>query len=527
MNYSRKHNTLPVLLVVLDGWGIAPSTPTNAIAMARTPTFDRLVKTYPTTRLEASGTGVGLFDHIVGNSEVGHVNLGAGRIVEQDIVIINNAIADGSFFQNPILVHAIEHAKNNRKKLHLLGMLSDAGVHSYLPHLFALLELAKRHDFKDVYVHGFTDGRDAPPTSAISFIEIVQKKMKELQVGKLASLAGRFYAMDRIHQWERPAELYHTMVQGKNVFHGTPEQYIRQCYEKGITDEFIPPASFSDDHVAIGGVENGDSLVFWHLRSDRARQLTKAFVKKDFTEFSRGSALENLYFVAFTDFGDDLEVKTAFETRPTPNNVTKVLSDQGGLTQLFVAESEKYSHVSYFFHGNSIERLPREELIKIDSPQVKYYVKTPRMSAEKITRVVVEDIESKFQDRRDFTMINFSNADMIGHTGDLHATIRACEYIDKQLKVLARTIEKFGGHMIITADHGNAEEMMDLQTHEPSTSHTANPVPLILFSTDPRFQKERIRLKAGVLGNVAPTLLSLMKIQKPPEMTQNSLIMEL
>jgi 2,3-bisphosphoglycerate-independent phosphoglycerate mutase len=522
MKFCAKNNVPPILMVVLDGFGIAPNSPYNAIKNAYTPNLDSLFSNFPHCQLKAAGTAVGLIDGIVGNSEVGHMNLGAGRVVDEDLVIINKAIQDKSFFKNKVLVQAMRHVKKNNSRLHLMGLLSDAGVHSYLPHLFALLDLAKQKGVTEVFIHGFTDGRDVPQTSAVGFVDLVQKYIQEKGVGKIATLAGRFYAMDRIDQWSRSAKVYHTMISGQPKFQGSADDYLRESYDKGVTDEFLRPVSLvGEDHEGV--IHDNDAIVFWHLRSDRARQLTKAFVQRDFTQFFRGNMLRNLNFVALTDFGSDLsDVETAFAKPQLVNSLPEVLAAQSSLQQLYIAEAEKFPHVSYFFHGGKIDRLPNEDLIKLDSPHVQNYASRPAMASDKVTEMVLEDISETYNQRHDFTLMNLSNADMIAHTGNYEKTIIAVEYLDKYIGELYRKIREVGGTMIITADHGNAEIMFDPIERSIDPSHSENPVPFLLIP-DKNINVTTMKLKDGVLGNVAPTILELFKIPKPKEMTEGSL----
>lgn len=525
MTYSQQENVQPVILAVLDGWGVAPPGPYNAITQAKTPVMDMLQKTYPYTTLKASGKAVGLIDGIVGNSEVGHMNLGAGRIVSQDLVNVNRTIEDGTFMNNSVLLDAMKHAKQNQKKLHLLGMLSDSGVHSYLPHLFELLKMAKANGLEEVYVHGITDGRDSHPASAIGYLQLVREKIAEIGVGKIASLSGRFYAMDRIFQWDRSAKLYHALVQGSPLYSGTPEKYLQDCYDRGVTDEFISPMTFVTNHKADGPIGNGDSIIFWHLRSDRARQITKMFVQKEFSDFPRGRMLEDIKFVAFTDFGNDLNVPTAFKTYPVERSLPEIFSEINDFHHLYVAEAEKYPHISYFFHGSSSIRLPGEDIVRVESPRVRNYSATPAMSSNQVTQIVKIDLQEMFHHRHDFVLVNYSNADMLGHSGKINKAIEAVEILDAQLGEIYKLIQQKGGTLIITADHGNAEVMRDPDTREENTSHTISDVPFILVSTDPRYQKEAIRLhENGILANVAPTILQLLNIPKPDVMKGESLI---
>lgn len=524
MKYSHKHGVTPVLMVVLDGYGIGRKTPYNAITRAKKPFLDEVAKKYPATRLQAAGEAVGLYNNVVGNSEVGHMNLGAGRIVDQDLVTINRAIEDGSFHRNVALNAALRHVKKHKGRLHLLGMISSGGVHSYLPHLFSLMRLAKLRGVKQVLIHGFTDGRDTPATSAVGYVQLIQEQIRRIGVGSIASLTGRYYAMDRVAQWDRSEALYHALVHGQPEFSETPQEYLSQNYKKGITDEYIPPVVFPPARGTMH-VQKGDAVIFWHLRSDRARQLTKAFVEKRFTGFPRGEMIKNLYFVALTDFGDDLNVATAFPTYPLHNALPRVFSKTPDFTQMYVAEAEKFPHVTYFFHGSSQERLHGENIVKVPSPIVKSYVTTPTMGARAITRLIIADM-NEGELRHDFILANYSNVDVLGHTGNLKQAVRAVEIIDKELARIWKVMQKKGGTMIIVADHGNAEVMYDKETREVLTSHTTNPVPCMILSTSKKLSKKNIRLEEGVLANVAPTVLELLKIKKPKEMTHKSLIIK-
>ena len=525
MEYCKKKNIVPTIAVILDGWGIAPPAPDNAITLAKKPNIDWLYANGNTTELLASGEAVGLTDDLTGNSEVGHMNLGAGRVVVQDLVYINESIRDGSFFKNKVLLDAMQHVKRNGSKLHLLGMISRGGVHSWLPHLFALLEMAKQQGVRHVEIHAITDGRDAAPQYALEAIAEIRDHIAKLGVGNIATLFGRYYAMDRIYQWERSAKVYRTMVFGHHATDDTAEDVLQNAYDEGRTDEFITPTYLTPPDKHRATVEDNDAMVFWHLRSDRARQLAKAFVQKDFTGFNRGRVPKNFKFVAFTDFGSDLKVETAFLTYPLKNTLPAVLAKIPHLTQAYLAESEKFPHVSYFFHGSSNVRLPNEDIMRIPSPVVMSYESTPEMSAARITEIVLDDLLHANELRHDFYLVNYSNADSLGHTGNLAATIRAVEFLDEQIGRLIQAIKRVGGNLIITADHGNAEDMVDEKTGQRDTAHSISAVPLLLYSTDPYFSRDAISLaKRGVLADFAPTVLELLAISKPSEMTGQSLI---
>lgn len=525
MHYRTDKKVVPVLAIVLDGWGIATPGPGNAITLARKPNYDWLMANAPHTELLASGEAVGLVDDVNGNSEVGHMNLGAGRVVPQDLVIVNEAIKDGSFFKNAVLLEAMRHVKRNHSALHLLGMISRGGVHSWLPHLFALLEMAKREGIEKVYIHAITDGRDAPTQSALEAVNEINQRCEKLGIGRIVSVFGRFYAMDRVDQWERSAKVYRTMVFGHHATTDHAADVLNSAYEEGRTDEFIAPTALVEGDEKPVVVKDNDALIFWHLRSDRARQLTKSFVQRDFTGFNRGPMLRNLRFIAFTDFGSDLQVETAFPTTPIQNTLPAYLSKVPHLTQAYLAESEKFPHISYFFHGSSNTRLPNEDVMNIPSPVVMSYQATPEMSAGRLTEIVLDDLLHAGDLRHDFYLVNFANADAVGHTGNLAGTIRAVEFLDQQLGRIVEAIKRVGGTIVITADHGNAEMMLNPKSGTPDTAHSTNSVPLIVYSTDPLFAPKQITLaKQGVLADFAPTVLELLGLPKPSEMSGVSLI---
>ena len=449
----------------------------------------------------------------MGNSEVGHTNIGAGRIVYQELTRITKSIEEGDFFSNPELVGAIENCKKNHSKLHIMGLLSDGGVHSHIRHLYALLELAKRKDFEDVYVHCFLDGRDTPPASAEGYIVDLEKKMEEKGVGRIASITGRFYAMDRDKRWQRIERAYNALVHGEGEKETSATIAIEKSYQKEVFDEFVEPTVIcNNSNEAIATISKNDSVIFFNFRPDRAREITRTLVDKDFKEFQR--EYFPLYYVCFTNYDETIKnVHIAFKKEEIKNTFGEIISKKG-MTQLRIAETEKYAHVTFFFNGGEEKQYPGEDRILIPSPKVETYDMKPEMSAIEVTDKVVEAINSK---KYDTIILNYANPDMVGHTGSLEAAIKALETIDKCAGRVVEAVEKNEGVLLITADHGNSEQMIDYATGEPHTAHTTNPVPLILIGKD-------AKLKEGRLADLTPTMLDIMGIKKPEEMTGESLI---
>ena len=504
------------MLMILDGFGDNPNKDGNAIKMAKTPNIDRLMKKYSNVDIGTSGLAVGLPEGQMGNSEVGHTNIGAGRIVYQELTRITKSIEDGDFFSNPEFISAIENCKKNNSKLHILGLVSDGGVHSHNRHLYGLLEMAKRRDFEDVYVHCFLDGRDTPPASAESYILKLQDKMNEKGVGKIASLSGRFYAMDRDKRWQRVQKCYDALVNGKGNKANSSIKAIEDSYQKEVFDEFVEPTVICNGEEPVATIGKNDSVIFFNFRPDRAREITRAIVDPNFDGFETKKDL-NTYFVCFTSYDETMpNVHIAFKKEPLKNTFGEYISNKG-YTQLRIAETEKYAHVTFFFNGGEEKQYEGEDRILVPSPKVETYDMKPEMSAYEVTDKVLEAIS---QDKYDSIILNYANTDMVGHTGSLPAAIKAVETVDECVGKVVKLVEEKQGNLLITADHGNAEQMIDYKTGEPHTAHTTNPVPLILVTAN-----EKLKLKSGgKLADLAPTMLDLMNLEKPEEMTGTSLL---
>ena len=505
----------PVMLMILDGFGINEKTDGNAVKLAKTPNIDKLMKKYPNTIMYTSGLKVGLPDGQMGNSEVGHTNIGAGRIVYQELTKITKSIEDGDFFAIPEFIEAIENCKKHNSKLHILGLLSDGGVHSHIRHLYGLLEMAKRRDFEDVYVHCFLDGRDTPPASAEGYITQLEEKMKEKKVGKIASISGRYYAMDRDKRWDRVKKCYDALVRGEGNKATSATIAIEDSYQKEVFDEFVEPTVIVNNDTPIATIGENDSVIFFNFRPDRAREITRAIVDPEFDGFETEKI--NTYFVCFTNYDETMpNVKIAFKKEPLVNTFGEVVS-KNGLKQLRIAETEKYAHVTFFFNGGEEKQYKGEDRILVPSPKVETYDLKPEMSAYEVTDKVLEAIKS---DKYDAIILNYANTDMVGHTGSLVAAIKAVEAVDECVGKVVKLVEEKDGNMLITADHGNAEQMVDYKTGEPHTAHTTNPVPLILVTSN-----KNLKLKSGgKLADLAPTMLDLMNLEKPEEMTGISLL---
>lgn len=512
-----KKKRKPTVLIILDGWGMALPSKGNAVTQADTPYFDSLWETYPRTLLRTHGEAAGLPHGIAGNSEVGHMNMGAGRIVKQDVVKINEGIENGSFFQNSTLLSAIRYVQVRKSRLHLMGLLSDGMVHSDLNHLRTLLKLCKKEKVHKIYIHAFLDGRDTPPKSALKYIDQVEKWTKELKVGKITSVCGRYYAMDRAHKWDRTKRVFNMMIHGQDKQARSAKEAIEKSYKKGKTDEFVEPTFILYDHERTT-VQDNDAIIFFNLRSDRARQLTKPFVLDDFTFFDRKKMPKNIFFVGLTNFGDDLPMLTAFPEHRIPMALPETLSKVPRLKQIYITEEEKFGPVAYFFHGGFSIPFENEDRIMIKSKDVATYDLAPEMSAGEITEAVLKNLK-----KYNFILMNYANPDMLGHTGNIKAAIQGLEFVDKCLAKVIDQILKQKGNAIITADHGNADEMLDLETGKPITSHSKNPVPFIVVGKT-YARKRKKELKEGILGDVAPTILDIMNQTIPEEMTGRSLL---
>ena len=504
------------MLMILDGFGDNPNHDGNAIQLAKTPNIDKIMKKYSHAEIDTSGLAVGLPEGQMGNSEVGHTNIGAGRIVYQELTRITKSIEEGEFFTNPEFIAAIENCKKYNSKLHILGLLSDGGVHSHNRHLYGLLEMAKRRDFENVYVHCFLDGRDTPPASAEGYIMKLQEKMAEKEMGKIASIAGRFYAMDRDKRWERVKKCYDALVKGEGNKAGNPVKAIEDSYQKEVFDEFVEPTLICNGEEPIATIGEHDSVIFFNFRPDRAREITRALVDPDFDGFEHQKDL-SLYYVCFTNYDESMpNVHVAFKKESLSNTFGEYVSKKG-YTQLRIAETEKYAHVTFFFNGGEEKQYEGEDRILVPSPKVETYDQKPEMSAYEVTDKVLQAIEN---DQYDCIILNYANTDMVGHTGSLEAAIKAVEAVDECVGKVVELVEKKQGNLLITADHGNAEQMIDYRTGEPHTAHTTNPVPLILVTND-----QTLKLKTGgKLADLAPTLLDLMHLEKPEEMSGDSLL---
>jgi 2,3-bisphosphoglycerate-independent phosphoglycerate mutase len=494
-----------ILLIILDGWGISERVEGNAIRQAHTPNYDRLLSQYPHSELGASGEDVGLPDRQMGNSEVGHMNLGAGRIVYQDYTRINRAIRDKSFFEEKILLEAVENVRKNNSQLHLIGLVSDGGVHSHISHVAALLELAADYSVETV-VHPFLDGRDVLPKSASIYLQQLGKEMKEKGVGTIGTLMGRYYAMDRDNRWRRTQRAYEALTGIEGLKATSVEDALKASYERKEYDEFVQPTIIGDT------IRERDSVIFFNFRPDRARQLTRAFVDDPFAHFEREKL--NIYFVCMTEYEEDIDVPVVFPPLSFKNTLGEVLS-KNNLNQLRIAETEKYYHVTYFFNGGEEDRFKGEDRILIPSPKVATYDLKPEMSAYEITKRMIKEILSE---KYDVIILNFANPDMVAHTGDLSAGIKAIEAVDECVGRIidACNVDASENVVLITADHGNAEQMTEIDTGEPYTAHTSNPVPFIIT--------KQCAVRPGILADIAPTILDLLGIEKPQEMDGESLI---
>lgn len=505
----------PTALIILDGFGLSDRIDGNAVVAAKTPTVDWLNVNAPKSHLSASGGSVGLMDGQMGDSNVGHLNIGAGRIVYQDVVRISKSIKDGDFFSNKILLNAMNHPKQTGGALHLMGLVSPGGVHSHSEHLYALLQMAKDQGLTKVFVHAFLDGRDVPPSSAEQYLADLEEAIRKIGIGKVASVSGRYYAMDRDKRWERVSQAYNALL-GVGRTSSDSASAIRDAYAKGETDEFVIPTVIVEDGQVVGPIKDGDSVLFFNFRSDRARELSWALILDDFDGFDRGQQLKIAY-ATMTQYDAQLNVPFAFEPQDFKNTLGEYLASLGK-TQLRIAETEKYAHVTFFFNGGVEEPNPGEERILVPSPKVATYDLQPEMSAPEVTNQVVNAIK---RGTFDLIVLNYANCDMVGHTGVFDAAVKAVETVDHGLGQVLEAIKAQGGMALITADHGNAEQMVDPQSGETYTAHTTNLVPVWLFNAPANYG-----LKSGILADLAPSLLDLMNIPQPVEMTGESLIVK-
>jgi 2,3-bisphosphoglycerate-independent phosphoglycerate mutase len=544
----------PLCLIILDGWGISYIKEGNATMIAKTPNLDRFYAIYPHTRLNCSGEAVGLPEGQMGNSEVGHLNIGAGRIVYQELTRITKSIKDGDFFSNKALVSAVENTKNKKSSLHIMGLLSDGGVHSHINHLKAIVELAAKNNVRQVYIHAFLDGRDVPPQSAIPFLNDLDNYLGTKGFGEIATVSGRYYAMDRDNRWERIKKAYDVMVYRTGDSYDSAEDLVKASYQAGLEDEFVLPSAVKVKNNGFAKIKTGDSVIFFNFRPDRARQLTEAFIYNDFHDFDRGDDPPEVFFVCMTQYNKDFPVPVAFAPASISNTLGEILA-ANGLKQLRIAETEKYAHVTFFFNGGTEKPNPGEDRILIPSPKVATYDLKPEMSAIELTDKVIEKIGAGIYD---VIILNYANPDMVGHTGFMDAAVKAVETVDSCLGRVIAKLNDVGGLGIITADHGNVEEMVDCDKSCPMTAHTTSKVPFILCSSEikklkgykssPYLKKDigrdlgteankRFPGKSGsterpdtpesggpALCDIAPTIIELLHIKKPAEMTGSSLI---
>ena len=512
----------PFALIIRDGWGYNPDPAedaTNAAKCGHTPIDDMLMANYPNTLVHTYGEHVGLPAGTMGNSEVGHQNIGAGRIVPQESVRLSRTIADGSFFKNEEFLNMITFVKKNKGKMHVMGLCSDIGVHSLLDHLYGLLKMAQRNGLDEVYLHAFMDGRDSPPNSGAGYVQDIEANMKEIGIGKIASLSGRFYAMDRDSRWDRVQAAYECLRNGKGNRARTAAEVMADSYARKVTDEFVEPTCIvNDDNEPLATIQDGDGVVFFNFRGDRPREITRAFVDDTFDSFDRPTKA-NLYFVCLTEYDASIDVPVAYRKPPKMKNILGAYTGALGLKQFRCAETEKYAHVTFFFNDYTEKPFKGEDRQIVPSPRVRTYDLKPEMSAYEVAEVALERLDSG---KYDILIVNFANPDMVGHTGDLSAATKAGEAVDECLGKILDKIKSLGGAAIITADHGNFEKMADGRPDNPHTAHTVGDVPLIVFDED---LKDARLCNDGTLADIAPTLLAMMKLPQPDEMTGKSLIL--
>ncbi len=516
MNKSKRPK--PVILIILDGWGHREADNHNAITLAKTPHWDHLIQTCPHTLLNASGLFVGLPEGQMGNSEVGHLTMGAGRVLYQDLTRINKAIADGDFFNNEVFLSALKKAKDTQKTIHILGLLSPGGIHSHEKQIYALLQLLAQKELKNCYIHAFLDGRDTLPKSAQISITALEKQCQNFGVGKIASLIGRYYAMDRDKRWQRTQAAYDCLTSGKADYHAaTALEGLQQAYDRGESDEFVKPTCIHQPDEPAVKIQEGDIVFFMNFRADRARQLSRAFLNIGFSDFKRHLHPHLSDFISLTQYAADIPSHVAFPQQSLENGLAEYLAKKG-LTQLHIAETEKYAHVTFFFNGGIEAPFANETRVLIPSKKVATYDLSPKMSALEITDQLLTAIEEK---KYDVIICNFANPDMLGHTGNLNATQQAITCIDECIAKIVTALKKQGGEAIITADHGNAECMYDTKTQQAHTAHTTEPVPFIYIGRPAKITQQN---EYGTLADIAPTLLTLLNLPKPQEMTGKSLL---
>lgn len=505
--------------MILDGYGLNEKKEHNAIAMAKTPVMDKLMAEYPFVKGNASGMAVGLPEGQMGNSEVGHLNMGAGRVVYQELTRITKEIEDGDFFKNEAFAKAVKNCKDNNSDLHFFGLLSDGGVHSHMSHMYGLLELAKREGIQNVYVHAFLDGRDTAPTSGKGFVEETLKKMEEIGVGKIATVMGRYYVMDRDNRWDRVELAYKALTDGEGVTAPDALTAVQQSYDKGENDEFVLPTVVTENGAPVATVKDKDSVIFYNFRPDRAREITRVFCADDFDGFNRNGGRKDTTFVVFGEYDATIPNKIVAFHKVEINNTFGEILAAAGKTQLRTAETEKYAHVTFFFNGGIEEPNKNEERLLVKSPKVATYDLQPEMSAYEVCDGLVKAIKS---DKYDVIIINYANPDMVGHTGVEEAAVKAVEAVDECVGKTVDAVLEVGGQMFICADHGNCEQLVDYETGAPFTAHTTNPVPFILVNYDEAYTLR----EGGALCDIAPTLLEMMGMEQPAEMTGKSLLIK-
>ncbi len=524
-------NRKPVMLIILDGWGVAPHSEGNGVSLAKTSNINKYIESYPAMTLLASGEAVGLSWGEMGNSEVGHLNLGVGKIFYQNLPRIDKDIDGGGFFENAAFLEAFDHVKKHNSKLHLVGLVSEGKVHAMNSHCYALLDLAKRNKVKDVFVHAFLDGRDSPYNSGKGFIEDLQKEIKKIGVGKIASLHGRYYAMDRDNRWDRVEKTWKVLTDGESEeYYKDPVKAIEKSYEEKVYDEEFIPVVIGKEGSPRAVVGDNDAVIFFNYRADRARQLTHTFLDEEFDKFDRGKKIDNLLFVTMTQYEEGLPVKVAYQKETIKTSLPRVLSEKG-FRQLHIAETEKYAHVTFFFSGGTEDAFEGEDRIVVPSPKVASYSEQPLMSARSVTDKLIQELN---REKHDFVVVNFANPDMVGHTGEIKETVTAIEYIDQCVGEVVELLLSKGGKAVITADHGNAEELLNLQTGERDKEHSTNPVPCIVIDRELEGKNILNNTESGVdlsllqpvgvLSDIAPTILKLMGIEPPDEMSGRPLV---